>query len=525
MSSQIKIVDLFAGPGGLGEGFSAFQTNKNYPFKISLSVEKEHSAWKTLRLRSFLRQFIYENRDVPKAYYQYLSGDISESDLFKKYLKEYEIANEEALQLTLGDEKDNKKIFQKIEKKLSNDKNWVLIGGPPCQAYSLVGRARNKGKKGYVAEEDHRHFLYREYLKIIQKFSPAVFVMENVKGILSAKVNGEFIFSKILSDLQNPSKALRKKQTSKYKIYSLVSNDATLKDSGVQYNPKDFIIKSEEYGIPQARHRVILLGVRTDINQVPKKLEKSHIQTIDTVISDLPKLRSGLSKHRSNDTHKRWYKAINDELYPILHSTSHCHKKIAQKLEHILRLIEKEELHKGNKYLLPAPRLYEKIPKELKDWYGKNWQKNRVCNHETRGHMDSDLARYLFCSVYAEINSDQESGIRRSPKLDDFPNFLLPNHKNVKSGKFVDRFKVQVKGFPATTITCHISKDGHYYIHYDPTQCRSLTVREAARIQTFPDNYFFEGNRTQQYVQVGNAVPPLLAFQIGHIVYQLLSGS
>jgi DNA (cytosine-5)-methyltransferase 1 len=137
-------------------------------------------------------------------------------------------------------------------------------------------------------------------------------------------------------------------------------------------------------------------------------------------------------------------------------------------------------------------------------------------NNETRGHMESDLARYAFAATFAEH-------FGRSPKADDYPRALAPAHGNWASGKFADRFRVQRWNAPATTVTSHISKDGHYFIHPDPTQCRSLTVREAARLQTFPDNYFFEGNRTEQYVQVGNAVPPLLALKIARVLSSLLS--
>ena len=142
----------------------------------------------------------------------------------------------------------------------------------------------------------------------------------------------------------------------------------------------------------------------------------------------------------------------------------------------------------------------------------------RLPNHETRAHMDKDLDRYLFVSAYGKAH-------KASPRLKDFPKQLLPEHENVQegisNGKFADRFKVQLEGEPASTVTSHISKDGHYFIHPDPSQCRSLTVREAARIQTFPDNYFFEGGRTQQYHQVGNAVPPLLAKQLAEIVWEI----
>lgn len=154
------------------------------------------------------------------------------------------------------------------------------------------------------------------------------------------------------------------------------------------------------------------------------------------------------------------------------------------------------------------------------DWWYSDSRLGGICNHESRSHMTDDLWRYFFCACFAAYHGDV------SPKLKDFPAGLLPAHRNVdaavRNQKFNDRFRVQVASRPATTITSHIAKDGHYFIHYDPRQYRSLTVREAARIQTFPDNYFFEGSRTAQYSQAGNAVPPLLVLQIAGIVSSVL---
>ena len=138
-----------------------------------------------------------------------------------------------------------------------------------------------------------------------------------------------------------------------------------------------------------------------------------------------------------------------------------------------------------------------------------------VLNHETRGHMKSDLGRYMFCAAFAKA-------FGRSPSSDDFPKRLAPDHVNWESGAFADRFRVQIQDRPSNTVTSHLSKDGHAFIHWDYRQCRSLTVREAARLQSFPDDYLFLGNRTQQYVQVGNAVPPVLARQIAKVVWSIL---
>ena len=189
-------------------------------------------------------------------------------------------------------------------------------------------------------------------------------------------------------------------------------------------------------------------------------------------------------------------------------------------MEAAISVIAREQLGRGSRWAAepiapPGPA----SDTSLAGWYRDPSGWNGICNHESRGHIPSDLMRYLFCACFSEATSDRA---RRTPKAEEFPAILAPAHANWHSGDFADRFRVQVPDRPATTITSHISKDGHYFIHYDPTQCRSLTVREAARAQTFPDNYFFVGNRTQQYVQVGNAVPPYLAYQIGKVVAGIL---
>ena len=176
---------MFAGPGGLGEGFSSYQNSSSSPFQIVLSVEKDPAAHKTLKTRALYRQF---KNNIPEEYYKFLRSDKSgfpeylDGKLFRNEIKN---AESEARNLTLGP--DNNNIGNLIWEVLDR-KEFILIGGPPCQAYSLIGRSRMKGVADF--ESDERHVLYKHYLNVIAEFKPAVFVMENVKGLLSSKLNG-----------------------------------------------------------------------------------------------------------------------------------------------------------------------------------------------------------------------------------------------------------------------------------------------------------------------------------------------
>lgn len=505
----IPIIDLFAGPGGLGEGFTSMvdDNNERY-FKIALSIEKDEFAHQTLTLRSFLRQFPFQQ--FPKEYYQFIKQEISLEQLYSFYPSQSKHASNEAWQYELGTSNNHDILDKRIRQSLKGEKNFVLIGGPPCQAYSLVGRARRQEKVG-LNKEDVRVYLYREYYRILAVHRPPVFVMENVKGILSSKVENEHIFQQIIRDLRDPIKAYKKLQGQgliyksgiHYKIYSLIKKPTGYEIEGHPfYNPKDFIIQSENYGIPQTRHRVILLGVRSDINVTPDILKPyGRLIQIEEVINGIPAIRSGLSK--KDDDSIGWLNVLR--LLKQSNIPQEISSEVWNKMEEVIDQITVPQTETGSLFVKSKP-----IVNYQPAWY-LDKKLNGFANHQSRSHIKEDLYRYLYASCFASVKG-------RSPKLIDFPASLMPKHLNVEDGKFTDRFRVQSYGHPGKTITSHISKDGHYFIHPDPSQCRSFTVREAARIQTFPDNYFFCGPRTEQFHQVGNAVPPLLAKQIAEIV-------
>jgi DNA (cytosine-5)-methyltransferase 1 len=512
MDNLIPVIDLFAGPGGLGEGFSAFKDQDgNNAFKIVLSIEKEINAHSTLELRAFYREFL--DSKIPPEYYSYLRGNLSKEELFNYYPAQSVRAKAQAWLAELGSgDPSNDEIDCRIRSAINKNKYWVLIGGPPCQAYSIAGRSRMKKMVDF--EKDQRHYLYKEYLRIVAIHQPPVFVVENVKGILSSKIKGENIIEKIFNDLRDPANALslqdsypKKIKPVKYRIFSLVK--PSLNECNLA--PIDYVIKSENYGIPQKRHRVILLGIRENIDIIPTTLIEAPIKySLEQAIYDLPILRSGISKEP--DSEMSWGKALNSITELEWITSSFISSKLRNEMLTQLKNMRKK-CGLGARFLKVNNK-----PEILSDWY-HDPQLGGICNHVARSHMRMDLYRYFFASCFTKIYG-------KSPKLNEFPKELLPNHKNVRNalrGKmFEDRFRVQVASEPSTTIMSHISKDGHYYIHPDPTQCRSLSVREAARLQTFPDNYFFEGNQTSQYQQVGNAVPPLLAMQMSKIVYDAL---
>lgn len=538
----IPVIDIFAGPGGLSEGFnSADAFEGSTGFASVLSIEKDPVACSTLRLRSFFHQF--SQKSVPDTYYKVLRGELPQSEL--EQFPQWAAANSIVWNAELG-QVPARELHSRIQESLHGERDWVLLGGPPCQAYSLIGRARMTGvghdarisKKGIDIEQikldrlskfakDVRHTLYREYLRIVAVHQPAVFVMENVKGILSSKDSvSQKVFAQIRKDLTAPWEAIssdpalkelrkfKKHRNHNYRLYSFVT-DTTDRD----VSDREFLIRCEEHGVPQSRHRVVLLGIRDDFEGRPDVLRLTKQVHVRDVIGGLPALRSGLSK--DSDTAKSWLGAMR-RCFPRNLRSELLDKVVRKTVSKVIGRTS-TRFNRGSTYTKSAMPTVDGSA-ALRKWL-TDGRIGGILQHESRSHMNSDLGRYLFAAATARHT-------KRSPRIPDWPKFLLPKHKNVEryrakgrgaEGMFVDRFKVQMWDRPSSTITSHIAKDGHYFIHPDPFQCRSLTVREAARLQTFPDNYFFCGNRTQQYHQVGNAVPPFLALQMARVVGTFLS--
>lgn len=455
---MIPVIDVFAGPGGLNEGFSSVRNGfGEQVFKTVASIEMEHSAVQTLRLRSAMRKMREQGQFEDGALQKFLrecgSVEVLKSD--GTFSVVYQEAMKEVHQFELS--KESRTESDKIISDALKESNgpWVLIGGPPCQAYSLAGRSRRTHDASF--EDDHKHFLYREYLNIIKVHQPTVFVMENVKGMLSSVNRGQKTFELIRADLENQGDGIE------YDLYSMVQSRR-----GDELKADDFLIYSEKYGVPQKRHRVIIVGVKRDSGLgAPELLEKVDMVTVGDAIHGLPALRSTVSRQKGADD-DLWYQARKkvEELNPGAFKGLKCRTNLpvsSRDLPHAWSKTGKRNIDDYREFVRP-PHI-SGIP---------TW------NHEARGHMVEDLIRYGMLSSLSR-------GKTASLKVRNLNEGLWPNHKNIRNDvvPFADRFRVQLDSLPSTTVVSHIAKDGHYYIHPDPVQMRSLTVREAARLQTF----------------------------------------
>ncbi len=409
----MNFLDLFAGAGGLSEGFL------RSGFKPIAHIEQDKYACKTLETRSIYYYLRNNNRYDLYLKYQ-ASYNTKENEQIREelYSAVPKCELEPVINISIS-EKSLPSIFDIIDKRLESmgeEKIDLIIGGPPCQAYSLVGRARDE----FSMEGDPRNFLYKMYIRFLSKYQPKAFVFENVPGILTA-FKGE-LFKNL--------KAYMKR---------------------VGYNIEAKKIDAKDFGVLQSRKRIIIIGWRKDlIFQYPEVIENDMKYKVQDLFNDLPAINAG-------------------EVY--------CDKIYASPLNETLREMK------------------------IRD----KW--DIVTHHIARSHIQRDLDIYKI--VVDKWNKDKER-----MKYTDFPE-KLRTHKNLTS--FLDRFKV-VAGNQnySHTIVAHIAKDGHHYIHPDIEQNRSLTVREAARIQSFPDNYYFEGPRTANFTQIGNAVPPLMSEYIAN---------
>ena len=424
MPATFGIVDLFAGPGGLGEGFAAFQDDGHSPFHIGISVEKEASAHRTLRLRAFLRAHALRQGGLPEAFLKLHAGRTGEPDWSAIDALAWSEAAAEARCLELGGDPAAEAIDDTISRLRRTFDDTILIGGPPCQAYSLVGRARSRGKVDYVPEEDHRHYLFREYIRVLDRLRPAVFVMENVKGMLSSTVESRLVFEMLMEELAS----LGTGHGHHYELRAirLADGKATLQEAA---QPSDFIVRAEEFGVPQRRHRVIIVGLRSDLAARATGAGISVTPTIRTVegtIGTLAPLRSGVSK--ATDSAEDWRREVRLAAMRLADLHTGDTEDDLRTAFHELSAQLKAGGH-ANRASTDLPQGYGESNDPLLRWLERP-DLHALAQHETRGHMASDLGRYLFAAVFGQQR-------RTSPKAADFPAALSPDHRSWDSGVLI----------------------------------------------------------------------------------------
>lgn len=405
-------LDLFAGAGGLSEGFI------RAGFNPVAHIDADEAACYTIKTRMAYKWLQAEKKEI--IYEKYLSGTINRSEFYSS-VPSYIISSVIHKEIT----KDSlSEIFDKVDELLKGKNLELIIGGPPCQAYSLAGRSRDKNKM----LGDKRNYLYILYAEFLKRYKPLYFVFENVLGLLSAKdYDGISHFAKM---------------------------QELFKECGYSIEYK--ILNANDYGILQNRKRIILVGKLGNHSGFYPKLPVTKIDaTVRDIFCDLPSIKAGGGTAYLCETNDYSGKYLFDA-----------------KIKKLNR--EKTSLH----WARPNKKQDLEIYKIAVDAWNKN--KKRL--------------------NYAELPEN------------------LRTQNNTSS--FLDRYKVVAADLKnSQTIVAHIAKDGHYFIHPDPEQNRSITPREAARLQTFPDDYYFESvsgipARTTAYKQIGNAVPVLLAEKI-----------
>ncbi|WP_127849353.1 DNA cytosine methyltransferase [Lacticaseibacillus hulanensis] len=406
---MLNIIDLFSGAGGLTEGF------RSPDFNIIAHVEMDSAASQTLELRD-IYYYLKKSGNI-NLYLDFMHNNLSFTELKKSVQSELtsSVINEAIGAITLPE------IMSQIDQKLAGRKVHGVIGGPPCQAYSTVGRKRNESKKA----TDERIYLYKYYINFLEKYQPDFFLFENVRGLLSFKdINNELLFNKILNDFQSMTPS---------------------------YIVKWKLLNASDYGVPQSRRRLFLFGYREGLKSIElfEHLQTQQAPSIRELFRDLPTIAAGETANYYNTQSPSEY------------------------VKQYLRS--------------------ENVP--------LTWNVSRPNNPR-------DLEIYKIAAK-----------LRQKGKILSYPDLPVSLRTQHPEG-FTDRFKAIPFDGISQTVVAHIAKDGHYYIHPDARQNRSITVREAARIQTFPDDFVFMRSRTDAFKQIGNAVPPHLAKQFGQIIAQ-----
>lgn len=406
----MNFIDLFAGAGGMSEGFI------KAGFNPLIHIEKEKEACLTLETRT--AYYFLKREGLLSHYWDYVKGDITATDL-RSFVPEELV--DSVFQAEINHE-SIQGVVDHVKTHINGQKVDVIIGGPPCQAYSMIGRSRDpKGMKG-----DKRNYLFKQYADFLASFKPKLFVFENVTGLLSAG-KGEYL----------------------RKLYS------TFYKAG--YETEYRVLNAKDFGVPQSRKRVILIGWEIGAGiKYPDFQARSFNGTINELFDDLPILRSG-DKIRVHD-------------YTTFENSA----------------LDQMNIRNGTPF---------------------------ASQNYTHRHNPRDLEIYRLVAKKWIFE-------RKRMSYNELPNHLI-THKNRSS--FLDRFKVVDGKGLSHTVVAHLGKDGHYFIHPSLAQNRSISTREAARIQSFPDDYYFEGGMGKIFRQIGNAVPPQMAKGIAEEIKKLLN--